>query len=186
LNEFFRILLEIYEQGMRSFPHKGGLPFNLAVTYERMKKADDARRMYERALRADPKHLSSHYRLAALFLRNGYQIPGILAYFRFLELTPDARRSKEALQAVVSQLFGAARSGKEPNHGRFHRAQRIDPHWSSDAIYRGGQEAFTYSILKESGWPDVNDWLGKNPDKVNAYTEWTRTYPWIPDAKQKK
>src|SRR5712692_7856081 len=81
-----RSAVAVYEKGMRSFPRNAILPFNFAITCERMKKADDARRMYETALRIDPNHVSSHYRLAGLFQQNGYQIPSLLASIRFLEL----------------------------------------------------------------------------------------------------
>jgi tetratricopeptide (TPR) repeat protein len=242
---------KVFEQGMRSFPRSAVLPFNLAATYERMKKPDDARRMYQTALRNDPAHVSSHYRLAAVFLQNGYNIPGILAYLRFLELAQDTRRSQEALQVVVSQLFGSAQSGKEPkqinitvnlagdsktDEGDFsatsamigigaalrfteegkkltrpqlvlHQNEllfesfgnvkelRKEKRKFAAAYYAAyfremhkahHTEAFTYWILRQSGWPEVAGWLNKNDDKVNAYKEWAKKYAWISDARRKE
>lgn len=241
----------VYEQGMRSFPHNAILPFNFGITRERMKKLDDARRMYETALRADPNHVSSHYRLASLFEQNGYQIPGILAYLRFLELAPETRRSQQALQFVVSQLLGGAQAGKGPNEinvtvnlagssktdeGDFtgpsamiglgavvrfteegkklarpelvlHQHEMLFESFENNkdlrkerkrfaAAYYGAYfrelhkahhtEAFTYSILRPSGWPEVAEWLDKNAEKLKAYMDWSHAYTWNSDSKQKR
>jgi tetratricopeptide (TPR) repeat protein len=243
--------IAIYEKGMHSFPKNAGLPFNLGVTFEKMSRTDDARRMYETALHADPKHVSSHYRLAALFERDGYEIPGILAYLRFLELAKDTHRSQQALQSALNHLFGSAQGGKSPNEidvtvnlgassktdeGDFrgpstfmglmaalrftdegkklskpallvHQVDMLFESFENNKELRKDNkrfaaayyaayfrelhkahhtEAFAYSILTQSGWPEVPEWLGKNTDKLKAYKEWAEAYTWPGAAKQKK
>lgn len=243
--------VSIFEQGMRSFPQNAMLPFNLAVTYEKMTKVDDARHMYETALRNDPGHASSHFRLATLFAANGYEIPAILAYLRFLELAGDTARSQQALQFIVSRLLGGAQPGKgqkeinitvnlpgssKADEGDFtgpstmigigaalrftdegkklskpelvlrqhellfeslatSKELRKDKKKFAAAYYAPyfrelekahHTEAFTYSILRQSGWPEVGAWLEKNPDKIKAYKEWAGAHIWLPDSKPKK
>jgi tetratricopeptide (TPR) repeat protein len=241
----------VYQRGMRSFPQNAGLPFNLAITFEKLTKPDEARRMYETALLADPNHASGHYRLGALFAREGYEIPAILAYLRFLEVAQDTGRSQLALQFVLNHLFGGAQSGKAPNEinvtinlgagskndeGDFKGASALIGlmaalrftdegkkssrpalvahqngmlfEWFDDnkelrkdakkftvAYYATyfrdlnkahHTDAFTYSVLKQSGWPEVGEWLDKNADQVKAYTAWSHSYAWPTAAKPKK
>lgn len=233
----------VYEQGMKSFPESAVLPFNLAITYERMKRPDDARRLYETALRADPSHVSSHYRLAGLFEQTGYSIPGVLAYLRFLELEHDTRRSQQALQSIVSYLLGGAQQGSGSNQinvtvnltgssktdeGDFtgpsamvglgavlqftdegkklsrpelvlHQQELLFESFDNNKDLRKEKkkfaaayyaayfrelhkahhtEAFTYFILRQSGWPEVPEWLNKNAEKLKAYSDWAKGYPW--------
>jgi tetratricopeptide (TPR) repeat protein len=241
---------EIYQQGLRAFPGNASLAFNFAVTCERMNKPDDARRLYQSAISHNPGHASSHYRLAALYLREGYETPGMLAYLRFLELAQDTRRSQQAVEAVLTRLLGSARGGKEPNQvnitvnlagsskkdeGDFSTSVTIlgigaalrftDAGKKSSrpelvrhqhdllfesfdgkelrkekkkfaaayyaAYFRelhkaSHTEAFTYSVLRQSGWPEVAEWIDKNPDKLKAYAEWSKAYAWSKDLGKKK
>jgi tetratricopeptide (TPR) repeat protein len=241
----------VYEQGMKSFPESAILPFNLAVTYEKTKKLDDARRLYETALRADPNHVSSHYRLASVFQQTGYSIPALLAYLRFLEVARDTQRSQQALQFSINYLLGSAQQGSGANQinvtinlagsdrtdeGDFRgptamiglgsvlrfteagknlskaelvrqQEELLFAAFDSDKALRKEKkkfaasyyaayfrellkahhsEAFTYVVLRQSGWPEVSEWLNKNSEKVNAYSEWAKAYIWPNDVKARK
>src|SRR5512133_377394 len=57
----------VYREGMKLFPANPMLPFNFAVTCEREKRPEEARRLYQTALRSAPAHGSSHYRLSGLY-----------------------------------------------------------------------------------------------------------------------
>jgi hypothetical protein len=46
-------------------------------------------------------------------------------------------------------------------------------------------EAFTYVILRDSGWPEVKEWVDKHPDQIKAYTDWAGSYAWTTEPKKK-
>jgi tetratricopeptide (TPR) repeat protein len=107
--------IAVSQEGIKRYPHSAVLPFNLGVTYARTGKPEEARRMYQAALVADPGHVSSHFRLAALYAQNGYTFPAVLASLRFLELASDTQRSHQVLQFVLAQMFSGAQQGARPN-----------------------------------------------------------------------
>lgn len=234
--------IAVYEEGIKRFPGNAVLPFNLGITYLRMQRPDDSRKLFQTALRADATHASSHYRLAALYVQGGYGVPGILAALRFLELARDTRRCKEVLQFVLSRVLGGAeaKDGNKINvtinlgandksdEGDFNgpaallalgaalqftdegkklsRPQlllkqfemvfetfennkdlRKDKKRFAAAFYApyfrelykaGHAEAFTYTILRQSGWPEVEHWQGSNAGKMEAYAAWSQAYAW--------
>ncbi len=241
--------LSLYEDGMRKFPRTPTLPFNIGVTYLRLGKRVEARRSFQRAVQTDPVHRSSHYRLAALYVQDKYEVPGILACLRFLELADDTQRCRETLQYVLSRTLGGAKQGDKPDHvtvninldenskkdegdftgsttmvGLLSAMQFMDEgkkltktqflvrqHEALFETFENNKklrkekkkfaaayyaayfrelnkahhtEAFTYHILRQSGWPDVSEWLQANPDKVKAYADWSKAYTWPTTGKR--
>jgi tetratricopeptide (TPR) repeat protein len=39
-------------------------------------------------------------------------------------------------------------------------------------------EAFTYTILRHSGWPEVAEWVERNAAAIKAYRDWAAAYQW--------
>ncbi|MEM9057084.1 MAG: hypothetical protein AAGD86_06385 [Pseudomonadota bacterium] len=82
--------------------------FNLAVTLARANDTVAARRSVQRGLTLKPQHASSHLLLARLYHYDGFRVPAILAYARFLELEARTERSAEAADALQTLLATGA------------------------------------------------------------------------------
>jgi len=95
-----------YEEGLRLAPDDHLLHYNLAVTYRGMKQKEQAMAHLKRAMLSRATHPSSHLALATLYAEDGYRIPALLAYCRFLVLEPNSPRSGQAAM-TVQQLISA-------------------------------------------------------------------------------
>ncbi|MBN2433625.1 MAG: tetratricopeptide repeat protein [Acidobacteria bacterium] len=95
-----------YEEGLRLASDDHLLHYNLAVTYRGLKQKEQAMAHLKKAMLSRPTHPSSHLALATLYAEDGYRIPALLAYCRFLLLEPDSPRSGQAAMAV-QQLISA-------------------------------------------------------------------------------
>ncbi len=78
--------------------------FNLAVTLARNSDTEGARHSVQLALTREPGHASGHLLLARLYHYDGFRVPAILAYARFLLLEASTGRSAEAADALRSLL----------------------------------------------------------------------------------
>lgn len=78
--------------------------FNLAVTLARHNDTEGARGSVQAGLRLHPEHASGHLLLARLYHYDGFRVPAILAYARFLLLEANTGRSAEAADALHALL----------------------------------------------------------------------------------
>jgi antitoxin component YwqK of YwqJK toxin-antitoxin module/Flp pilus assembly protein TadD len=86
-----------YKEGIKKFPYKYLLPFNLAVTYLKGEQRDSALVYLQRAITLNPYHASSHLRLGMLYLEQGRVIPAMLALSFFLGLEPNSERGNNVI-----------------------------------------------------------------------------------------
>lgn len=107
--------VEAYKAGIKLAPPSYQLHFNLAVTYSRLKRFEEARAELKRSALLNPKHPSSQYLLSLNFYQEGYRVPALLAAARFLVLEPTSRRSLDAFKIVQSVMQGGVSQGRNPN-----------------------------------------------------------------------
>ena len=72
-------------------PKNTELYIRLGFTYSRLKKADDAQRAFENAVRLDPKRAIAHYMLGLIFEKKGLKDRAIQAWKACLDNTADPR-----------------------------------------------------------------------------------------------
>src|SRR5581483_5898082 len=85
--------IEAYKAGIKEKPDFERLHFNLAVTYERLKRFADAETEAIKALKLDPTHASAHRIYGFATYHQNKRSHAILAFCNFLMLEPQSDRS---------------------------------------------------------------------------------------------
>jgi tetratricopeptide (TPR) repeat protein len=94
----------LYKRGLRRFPENGLLAFNYAVSLSRQGKNEKAIELVKQSIELSPGHASSHWLLGEIFEEEGYTVPALLAYLRFLSIEPSSERAGEAAQKVLALM----------------------------------------------------------------------------------
>jgi len=111
-----KLAVETYRRGLAIDPNDAMLNFNLGVTLVAQHQYDEARALLERDLRSRPSHASGQWGLAQVFDRQGFRVPALLAYLRFLSLEPEGKRAVVAAGRVREMLSeNVKQSGKNIN-----------------------------------------------------------------------
>lgn len=100
-----REAIDAFKRGIKVDPNYAGIHFNLGVAYSGQNKLRDAREEFERAIELNPKYPSPQFWIAEIYVRDGYRIPAMLAYGRFLAMEPAGARASAAaknLQALLN------------------------------------------------------------------------------------
>lgn len=94
-----------YKLGLKANPNYQRLYFNLAISYTRQGKYEEALTYAEKALQLDRNHASSHWIYATASKANpANNIKTLLAYCNFLLLEPTSERSAKVYQDLLSVL----------------------------------------------------------------------------------
>jgi tetratricopeptide (TPR) repeat protein len=96
--------VKTYRRGLKLAPNDAGLMYNLAVTFYGQKKYGDARELLKKELGIRPDHASGRHLLAVIFDGEGFRVPAVVEYLRFLGLEPSGDRAKEAARRLVTLL----------------------------------------------------------------------------------
>jgi len=98
--------IEIYDQGIKSFPNYYQLYFNKGITLSSVKKYDEAILCFQKSVMLNPVHGSSHNAIARILQVENKRIPSLLAYCRFLVIEPQGNRAKQNLESVRKIMKG--------------------------------------------------------------------------------
>ena len=107
--------IETYKAGLKLFPSNSLIHYNLAITYNKLREYEEARKAVKKSAGYNPQHPSSHLLLASLFDRGAYKTPALLAACRFLVLEPNSQRSAGALNLVMKSMQAGVSAGKDSN-----------------------------------------------------------------------
>ncbi len=77
--------------------------YNQGVIAWNAGKAEDAKKAFEEALKADPKHANSHYQLAMCFINLGKLAEAIASFESYLQYAPDGQYAAQ-VKAMLPQL----------------------------------------------------------------------------------
>jgi len=77
--------------------------YNVGVTAWNAGKAEDAKKAFEEALKADPKHANSHYQLAMCLINLGKLPEAVAEFEQYLQLAPDGQYAAQ-VKAMLTQL----------------------------------------------------------------------------------
>ncbi len=90
----FRRAIELYREALLRDPFYLPARFNLARTYQADNQNSRARREYERLLRVDPDHISTHLNLGIAIYQQDRRSPRAAYHLRkYLELNPQSRQA---------------------------------------------------------------------------------------------
>jgi tetratricopeptide (TPR) repeat protein len=98
--------IAVYNEGIKLFPDFYLLYFNKGVSLAGQEKMDEAIAEFQKAVKINPKHASSHHAIATLLKYQHKKIPSIMAYSRFLVLEPTGQRASENLESMKEQVVG--------------------------------------------------------------------------------
>jgi len=97
--------IETYKLGIKAYPEYQGLYYNLAITYVRAGKNEEALQHAAKSLQLNPKHASSHRLYAVINMTEpANKIAALLAYCNFLILETTSERSVKAYQDIKTIL----------------------------------------------------------------------------------
>ena len=77
--------------------------YNQGVIAWNAGKAEDAKKAFEEALKADPKHANSHYQLAMCFINLGKLPEAVTEFETYLQLAPEGQYAAQ-VKGMLSQL----------------------------------------------------------------------------------
>ncbi len=105
--------VKVYKKGIKKFPGKYLLHYNLALTCYNQKDDKQAERSLQDALTANPGHASSHMLMAYVMSDKGSRVRTMLALYNFLLLEPNSKRSVKAWD-MLNKLTrkGVSKSGE--------------------------------------------------------------------------
>jgi tetratricopeptide (TPR) repeat protein len=108
-----RDAIDAYRRGIKIEPGYARIRFNLGVAYLRQGKLRDGRGEFERAIELDPSYASPQFAMANLYRDDGYRVPAILAYGRFLSLEREGQRAMAAAKSLHELInFGVKSEGQ--------------------------------------------------------------------------
>jgi hypothetical protein len=108
-----REAIAAYKQGIKVAPKYPRIHFNLGVAYWGQNKLREAREELQQAIALDPVYASPQYALAEVYRADGYRVPAILAYGRFLSLETGTERAAAAAHYLQALLhLGVTSEGK--------------------------------------------------------------------------
>lgn len=96
--------IKTYKKGIKEFPEKYLLHYNLALTYYKTKELKAAEESLQKALVLKPLHSSSHLLLGYVMNEQGQRIKSLLALYNFLLIEPTSKRANAAYDLLVIQL----------------------------------------------------------------------------------
>ncbi|MCE1187918.1 MAG: tetratricopeptide repeat protein [Ignavibacteria bacterium] len=108
--------LKVYKYGLDQAPQNSMLWFNQGVTQFKVGKSEEARNSFKNAIILNPKHASSYYALATVYLAStAYRVPAILTIARFLILEPVGKRADLMRKELRKAIDGNVEKGENAN-----------------------------------------------------------------------
>ncbi len=194
--------IEIYDEGIKSFPNVFLLHFNKGLTLQKLEKYEDALLSYQASLKLKPTHSSSNL-FTGLLLQPINKIPALLAYATFMAIEPKTKRSEEALQRIeyiiganvkkegnntsitldASMLMGDKGSKKAENNFRmveliFSFSNALDGNKSVDSVFASPVEKLSLKLQLL-----INSLAENMKDNKGFY--WEHYVPFFVDMKEK-
>lgn len=118
--------VEAYKAGLAIEPTNYLLEYNLAVTCLNLKRSDEARESFKRAIAINPNHTSSHIGLGQLYVQYGDRMPALLALSRAAILEPETGRSEIAIALIGGLLVPSeGRTKEKGREGGFTALERV-------------------------------------------------------------
>jgi tetratricopeptide (TPR) repeat protein len=104
-----------YRKGLAVAPDEPSLQYNLALTLVRQNQYDESRELLKKEITTRPTHIASRFLLANVFEKQGFRIPAIVEYLRFLSIDPSSEHAK-AVGAHVLELLAGGVEVKDKKH----------------------------------------------------------------------
>lgn len=96
--------IELFKTGLKASPANSELHLNIAVTYSKLKRNDEAIHHLKESIKSNPEYASPYLFLAELFRTQNRRVPAITSYMQFVLLEPNTKRSELAANRVFALL----------------------------------------------------------------------------------
>ena len=96
--------MDVYNAGIKMFPHNYLLLYNAALSCWELKKYYECASYAAKAVAANPRHASSHYLLGTSMCLLGKRPLSLMALYNFLLLEPNSKRSGSALSLLEMEM----------------------------------------------------------------------------------
>ncbi|MFT3745050.1 MAG: hypothetical protein QM785_12245 [Pyrinomonadaceae bacterium] len=103
--------VHIYLDGLKALDgdsrfngYRSSLYYNLAITYYKQKKINDARTALKSAVEGDFGYASPHYLLSVVYNGSRYNIPAVLAAARLVALEYNTARTKNSVDLIFAAI----------------------------------------------------------------------------------
>lgn len=110
--------LDVYEQGIKKFPHSGALYLESGVVLRANNKIDEAVSFWERGIKAAPGHSSNYYWLCKTFSDSEEKIWGLLYGEMFMLLEPNSKRTSE-ISALLYKIYQKTYVASSDSTGKY-------------------------------------------------------------------
>jgi tetratricopeptide (TPR) repeat protein len=162
--------IELYKAALKAAikraPENSLLHFNLGVSLMRVGDGPMARKEMEQAVSLDPNHVVSHFFLARLYQSQGYRVPAVLAFSRFLLLEPQSSR----VYAVMAEILGRTK----PNGF----AAKYYAPFVAEAGKQKLVNALVYRVFASAELMGAAEWKAANESDLSRFNEWLSGYRW--------
>jgi tetratricopeptide (TPR) repeat protein len=158
--------IKVFESGIKKFPDRHLLYYNLALTRTKRKEVEKAEEALLNAIRINPNHPGSHLLLGYIKSDLKQRVQSLLCLHYFLLLEPNSQRSAKAYAVIQEQSGrGVEQNEDKPNEITI----TIDP-YQSEKEFEAAE--MMISVLKASAFIEEN----KNKSDDQLFLENTTSF----------
>ena len=89
--------LQIFDSAIAKYPAYSPLYLNKGITLMKMKRLEEAEKIFQQALLIDPYAASTHYRLGQVAIQQGKIIPAFLSFTAYMMISPAGAHHRNAI-----------------------------------------------------------------------------------------
>jgi tetratricopeptide (TPR) repeat protein len=158
--------IKVFESGIKKFPDKHLLYYNLALTRTKRKEIKKAEEALLNAIKINPNHPGSHLLLGYIKSDLKQRVQSLLCLHYFLLLEPNSQRAQNAYAVILEQSGrGVKQNEDKPNEITI----TIDPH-QLEKEFEAAE--MMISVLKASAFTEEN----KNKSDDQLFLENTTSF----------
>ena len=104
--KMYKESIEVLKEGLHNFPNSCLLTYDMGLVYTNMKDLKSAEEAFQKALKINPYHASSHLRIGICAFNQGKIVPAMLSMLFFLQLESSSSRSLEVINRIEEIVKG--------------------------------------------------------------------------------
>lgn len=135
--------IKMYDEGIRLYPKYHMLHFNKGICLAQSEELEDASFEFQKTIKIEPRHASSHNALARVEAGQGNRIAGLLAFFRFFVLEPEGQRAAINRELTLKLMAdGVEKTGKK------NVSLKIDGDFFGDTLPDGSPDENSFATVE--------------------------------------
>jgi Tfp pilus assembly protein PilF len=155
--------IEVYAEGIKSFPDFYLLYFNKGITLQSVKRYAEAEACYQKALLLNPYHAGAHNAVGRLLYIENKEIPSLMAFCRLLILEPRSGRAKDDFTYLQEIMEGNVEKDSTDGGVTIH----VDANSLNDSIKTENNFSMVELTLSMGATLPLDS---LNPSKINNFS----------------